>query len=105
MLDYTVNQRPHWACQQCGHSGGTRGWLGGEMSTLHAGYIPQRKVTSVSSNGSLGFIMNLLSIWRNTYMNRIVSQIITQKSMLNRRDELLETCICTPTETLSYIVI
>ena len=28
------------------------------MSTLRAGYIPQRKVTSASSSGSLGFIMN-----------------------------------------------
>ena len=30
-----------------------RSW---EMSTLQAGYIPQRKVTSASSSGSLGFI-------------------------------------------------
>ena len=30
MLCYTVNQRPHWACRQYGHSGGTRGWLGVE---------------------------------------------------------------------------
>ena len=28
-----------------------------EMSTLPAGYIPQHKVTSVSSSGSLGFIV------------------------------------------------
>ena len=28
MLHYTVNQRSHWACQQYGHFGGTRGWLG-----------------------------------------------------------------------------
>ena len=28
MLYYKVNQCPHWACQKCGHSGGTRGWLG-----------------------------------------------------------------------------
>ena len=28
-----------------------------EMSTLPAGYIPQRKVTSASSSGSLGFIV------------------------------------------------
>ena len=28
MLHYTVNQRPHWACRQYGHPGGTRGWLG-----------------------------------------------------------------------------
>ena len=27
------------------------------MSTLHAGYIPQHKVTSASSSGSLGFIV------------------------------------------------
>ena len=30
-----------------------------EMSTLSAGYIRQRKVTSVSSNGSLGFIVHV----------------------------------------------
>ncbi len=30
MLHYTVNQCPHWACRQYGHSGGTRGWLGVE---------------------------------------------------------------------------
>ena len=29
-----------------------------EISTLHAGYIPQHKVTSVSVSGSLGFIMD-----------------------------------------------
>ena len=28
ILHYTVNQRLHWACQQYGHSGGTREWLG-----------------------------------------------------------------------------
>ena len=27
-LDYTVNQCPHWTCQQYGHSEGTQGWLG-----------------------------------------------------------------------------
>ena len=32
MLHYTVNQHPHWACQQYGHSGGTRGWLGVEKA-------------------------------------------------------------------------
>jgi hypothetical protein len=34
MLHYTVNQRPHWACRQYGHSGGTRGWLGVERWQL-----------------------------------------------------------------------
>ena len=34
MLHYTVNQRPHWACRQYGHSGGTRGWLGVERCQL-----------------------------------------------------------------------
>ena len=34
MLHYTVSQRPHWACQQYGHSGGTRGWLGVERFHL-----------------------------------------------------------------------
>ena len=27
-LHYTVNQRPHWACQQYCNSGGTWGWIG-----------------------------------------------------------------------------
>ena len=34
-----------------------------EMSTLHAGYILQHKVTSASSSGSLGFIMNFHCVW------------------------------------------
>jgi hypothetical protein len=34
MLHYTVNQRPHWACQQYGHSEGTRGRLGLEICQL-----------------------------------------------------------------------
>ena len=34
MLHYTVNQRPHWACRQYGHSGGTRGWLGVQRCQL-----------------------------------------------------------------------
>ena len=34
MFHYTVNQRPHWACWQYGHSGGTRGWLGVERCQL-----------------------------------------------------------------------
>ena len=33
------------------------------MSTLHAGYIPQRKVTLASSSGSLGFLMNFHCVW------------------------------------------
>ena len=28
ILHCTVNQLPHWACRQYGHTGGTRGWLG-----------------------------------------------------------------------------
>ena len=28
ILHYRVNQRPHCACWQYGHTGGTRGWLG-----------------------------------------------------------------------------
>ena len=39
----------HW-----GDLGMARCW---EMSTLPAGYIPRRKVTSASSSGSLGFIV------------------------------------------------
>ena len=37
MLHYTVNQCPHWACRQYGHTGGTRGWLGVEKWQL---YLP-----------------------------------------------------------------
>ena len=58
VLHYTVNQGPHWACQQ--YPGMARCW---EMSTLPSGYIPQRKVTLVSSSGSLGFIMNFHCEW------------------------------------------
>ena len=43
-----------------GNPGMARCW---EMSTLHAGYIPQHKVTSASSSGSLGFIMNFHCVW------------------------------------------
>ena len=28
MIHFNVHQRPHWACRQYGHTGGTRGWLG-----------------------------------------------------------------------------
>ena len=35
MLDYTVNQPPHWDCQHYGHSGGTGGWLGVERCQLY----------------------------------------------------------------------
>ena len=28
-------QRPHWACRQYGHSGGTRGWLGVESKVIN----------------------------------------------------------------------
>ena len=28
MLHFNERQRPHWACRQYGHTGGTRGWLG-----------------------------------------------------------------------------
>ena len=34
ILQYTVNQHPHWACRQYGHSGGTWGWLGVERWQL-----------------------------------------------------------------------
>ena len=34
VLYYTVNQHPHWACRQYGHTGGTRGWLGVERWQL-----------------------------------------------------------------------
>jgi hypothetical protein len=58
VFHYTVNQRPHWACRQYGHSGGTFGVARcREMSTLPVGYILQCKATSASSSGSLGFIV------------------------------------------------
>ena len=48
MLHYTVNQRPHWACQQYGHSGGTWGWLGVERYQLclqdTSGYMLEGKI-------------------------------------------------------------
>ena len=53
MIQCTVSQCPHWACRQYGHSrGGVE-----RCQLLPGGYIPQRKVTSVSSSGSLGFIV------------------------------------------------
>ena len=39
----TISSEPYFRCK--------------EMSTLRAGYIPQHKLTSASSSGSLGFIM------------------------------------------------
>lgn len=57
-LHYTVNQRTLWSLW--GNQGMARCR---EMSTLHAGYIPQRKVTSASSSGSLGLIMNFHCVW------------------------------------------
>ena len=52
MLHYTVNQPPLWFLW--GNPGMARCQ---EMPTLLAGYIPQRKVTSARSTGSLGFIV------------------------------------------------
>ena len=43
-----------------GNLGMARCW---EMSTLQTGYILQCKVTSASSGGSLGFIMNFYCVW------------------------------------------
>ena len=34
-----------------------------EMSTLHAGYLPQCKLTLASSSGPPGFIMNFHCVW------------------------------------------
>ena len=34
MLHFNERQRPHWACRQYGHTGGTRGWLGVERWQL-----------------------------------------------------------------------
>ena len=57
MLHYTVNQCPHWLADSMVTLGEPGMARCREMSTLPAGYIPQRKVTSVSSSGSLGFIV------------------------------------------------
>jgi hypothetical protein len=43
MLHYTVNQRPHWARRQYGHSGGTLGWLGVERLTCT--FLESRSMT------------------------------------------------------------
>ena len=52
LLCSTVNQHPHWACWQYGHSGGTQGWLGvGERAIWAVGYIQQLKALLGSSNG------------------------------------------------------
>ena len=51
MLHYTVNQRPHWARRQFGHSGRTWGWLGVKKCQLCL------QDTLASSGGSLGFIV------------------------------------------------
>ena len=34
MIHFNKHQRPHWACRQYGHTGGTRGWLGVERWQL-----------------------------------------------------------------------
>ena len=34
MLHFNERQRPHWACRQYGHTGGTRRWLGVERWQL-----------------------------------------------------------------------
>ena len=34
MIHFNERQRPHWACWQYGHTGGTRGWLGVERWQL-----------------------------------------------------------------------
>ena len=34
MIHFNEHQRPHWACRQYGHTGGTRGWLGVERWQL-----------------------------------------------------------------------
>jgi hypothetical protein len=58
MLHYRVNQCPHWALPTLWSLWGSPGMARcQEMSTLPAGYILQRKVTSASSSGSLGFIV------------------------------------------------
>ena len=43
-----------------------------EMATLPAGYIPQRKVPSAGSSGSLGFIV-CVQCCRIVYLRHIIS--------------------------------
>jgi hypothetical protein len=58
MLHYTVNQRPQMSLPTIWSLWGNPGVARcQEMATLPAGYIPQRKVPSASSSGSLDFIM------------------------------------------------
>ena len=52
ILHYTMNQCPHWACRQYGHSGGTQGWLSvGERVVWGVGYIQQLKALLASKSG------------------------------------------------------
>ena len=94
MLHYTVNQRPHWACQQYGHSGGTRRWLGvektgpGEVMTVENLFIYYQKwhIPEISLGSTLNIIFRP-TIWTYLIEGRLIqclkrfrfasSQIIT----------------------------
>ena len=49
MLHYTVNQCPHWACPQYGHSGGTKEWLGVEKCIFFLFFLVDLKIPNVLS--------------------------------------------------------
>ena len=58
MLHFNECQRPHWYLPAVwSHWGNLEVTRCQEMATLPAGYIPQRKVPSASSSGSLDFIV------------------------------------------------
>ena len=80
MLHFNKRQRPHWACRQYSHDGGTQGLTRcQEMATLPAGCIPQRKVPSASSSGSLGVIV-CVQYCRIVYQLGILSLSCSQYS-------------------------
>ena len=56
-----------------------------DMSTLPAGYILQRKVTSASSSGSLGFIVCVQDGWKCTKMANISILVKTVRSCVDCR--------------------
>ena len=62
LLCFTGNQRPHWACWQYGHSGGTQRWLGvGERVIWAAGYIQQLEALLASNSGICCFTVSTVN--------------------------------------------
>ena len=90
MLHYTVNQRPHWACRQYGHSVGTRGCLGVKRCQL---CLQDASHSALSSSGSLGFIVYVKSCkmvdsvpkWQLFLSSQYIHTIC--RSQINRRSD------------------